>query len=49
MNKKEVLGIYLGQYKLLEEDFMKLIEYVSLSGKNFAVFSSKLLSMFLLT
>ncbi|MDE6254440.1 MAG: hypothetical protein K2M78_17695 [Lachnospiraceae bacterium] len=49
MNKKEVLGIYLELYKLLEEDFMKLIKCVSLSGKNFAVFSPKLLSMFLLT
>lgn len=49
MSKKEVLGIYLEQYKLMEEDFMELIKYVSLSGKNFATFSPKLLSMFLLT
>lgn len=49
MNEAEVRQIYLDQYKLLEEDFMELVKYVSLNGKNFAVFSSKLLSLFLLT
>lgn len=47
MMKDEVFEFYWRRYKRLEKKFRKSTKYVSLNSKNYAVFSTKFLDMFI--